>query len=109
MFSFTFRQLLGLGAGVALFAACSSGEAAVQLIEPVESTTTVSDDVVTDMSTSSTTSSTLPVDICTGDESRAIASVIEAQTAAISRRDFVGALSYSSSAFRIFLFSSSSG
>jgi hypothetical protein len=100
MFSFTFRQLLGLGASAALFAACSSGEAAVQLIEPVESTTTVSDDVVTDMSTSSTTSSTLPVDICTADESRAIASVIEAQTAAISQRDFVAALSYSSSAFR---------
>ena len=97
MFSRSFRQLLGCLAGTALLVACSSGEDAVQPVETSEPpTTTVSEDVTADTSTSST----IPDAGCTAAESGAITTVIEAQTAAISQRDFVGALSYSSSAFR---------
>ena len=96
MTSHLHRCFFGLAALTFVVAGCAGSIDGAETAEVAESSTTVT--VVE--TTVPTTSSTVPQATCPEDESGELRAVIEAQTFAISQRDFVAALSYSSASFR---------
>ena len=91
-----YRRFFSLTALSLVFAGCAGKDSGIKTVETTGTSTTVT--VVE--TTVPTTSSTVPVDTCPEDESDELQAVIEAQTFAISQRDFVAALSFSSTSFR---------
>ena len=96
MTSHLHRCYFGLAAITLVIAGCAEGSDVAETAAVAESSTTVT--VVE--TTVPTTTSTIPRATCPEGESVELKAVIEAQTFAISQRDFVGALSYSSASFR---------
>ena len=90
------RYFFGLAAITLVIAGCAEGSDVAETATVAESSTTVT--VVE--TTVPTTPSTIPRATCPEGESVELKAVIEAQTFAISQRDFVGALAYSSASFR---------
>ena len=96
MTSHLHRYFFGLAALTLVIAGCAGSSDVAETAVVAESTTTVT--VVE--TTVPTTPSTVPRATCPEDESVELRAIIEAQTFAISQRDFVAALSYSSATFR---------
>ena len=96
MTSHLHRCFFGLTALTSVVAGCAGSIDVAETAVVAESSTTVT--VVE--TTVPTTSSTVPRATCPEDESGELRAIIEAQTFAISQRDFVAALSYSSASFR---------
>ena len=96
MTSHLHRCFFGLAALTFVVAGCAGSIDVAETAVVAESSTTVT--VVE--TTLPTTPSTAPRSTCPEDESGELRAVIEAQTFAISQRDFVAALSYSSASFR---------
>ena len=96
MTSLLHRCFFGLVALTLVAVGCAGSSDVTETAVVAESSTTVT--VVE--TTVPTTSSTVPRSTCPEDESGELRAVIEAQTFAISQRDFVAALSYSSATFR---------
>lgn len=90
------RCFFGLLALSLVIAGCAGSNDVAETAEVAESSTTVT--VVE--TTVPATPSTVPRETCPEVESGELQAVIEAQTLAISQRDFVAALSYSSTSFR---------
>jgi hypothetical protein len=97
MISLAPRHLLTLLTGSLLLVACAASDTQTAPNAAVPSTTT---EPASPPTTLPAPTSTVPTAECAEDESTAIAAVIEAQTSAISREDFAGALMYSSRTFR---------
>lgn len=96
MTSHLHRCFFGLAALTFVVAGCAGSIDVAETAVVAESSTTVT--VVE--TTVPTTASTVPRSTCLEDESGELRAIIEAQTFAISQRDFVAALSYSSASFR---------
>ena len=96
MTSHLHRCFFGLAALTFVIAGCAGSSDVTETAVVAESSTTVT--VVE--TTVPTTPSTAPRSTCPEDESGELRAIIEAQTFAISQRDFVAALSYSSPTFR---------
>ena len=96
MTSHLHQCFFGLAALTFVIAGCAGSSDVAETAVVAESSTTVT--VVE--TTLPTTPSTAPRSTCPEDESGELRAVIEAQTFAISQRDFVAALSYSSASFR---------
>ena len=96
MTSHLHRCFFGLTALTSVVAGCAGSIDVAETDVVAESSRTVT--VVE--TTVPTTSSTVPRATCPEDESGELRAIIEAQTFAISQRDFVAALSYSSASFR---------
>ena len=96
MTSHLHRCFFGLAALTFVVAGCAGSIDVAETAVVAESSTTVT--VVE--TTVPTTPSTVPQSTCPEDESGELRAIIEAQTFAISQRDFVAALSYSSASFR---------
>ncbi|MGA0270742.1 MAG: DUF4864 domain-containing protein [Ilumatobacteraceae bacterium] len=96
MTSHFYRCVFGPVALSLVIAGCAGNSDVVETAEVTESSTTVT--VVE--TTIPPTPSTVPRATCPADESGELLAVIEAQTFAISQRDFVAALTYSSASFR---------
>ena len=96
MTSLLHRCFFGLAALTLVAVGCAGSSDVTETAVVAESSTTAT--VVE--TTVPTTPSTAPRTMCPEDESGALRAVIEAQTFAISQRDFVAALSYSSATFR---------
>ncbi|MGB1688656.1 MAG: DUF4864 domain-containing protein [Ilumatobacteraceae bacterium] len=96
MTSHLHRCFFGLAALTFVVAGCAGSSDVAETAVVAESSTTVT--VVE--TTVPTTPSTAPRSTCPEDESGELRAIIEAQTFAISQRDFVAALSYSSATFR---------
>ncbi len=96
MTSHLHRCFFGLAALTFVVAGCAGSIDVAETAVVAESSTTVT--VVE--TTVPTTPPTVPAATCPEVESGELQAVIEAQTLAISQRDFVAALSYSSASFR---------
>ena len=96
MTSLLHRCFFSLAALTLVAVGCAGSSDVTETAVVAESSTTAT--VVE--TTVPTTPSTAPRTMCPEDESGALRAVIEAQTFAISQRDFVAALSYSSASFR---------
>ena len=96
MTSYLYRCFFGPLALSLVIAGCAGSSDVAETAEVAESSTTVT--VVE--TTVPTTPPTVPAATCSEVESGELQAVIEAQTLAISQRDFVAALSYSSASFR---------
>ncbi len=96
MTSYLYRCFFGPLALSLVIAGCAGSSDVAETAEVAESSTTVT--VVE--TTVPTTPPTVPAATCPEVESGELQAVIEAQTLAISQRDFVAALSYSSTSFR---------
>ena len=96
MTSYLYRCFFGPLALSLVIAGCAGSSDVAETAEVAESSTTVT--VVE--TTVPTTTPTVPAATCPEVESGELQAVIEAQTLAISQRDFVAALSYSSASFR---------
>jgi len=96
MTSYLYRCFFGPLALSLVIAGCAGSSDVAETAEVAESSTTVT--VVE--TTVPTTPPTVPAATCPEVESGELQAVIEAQTLAISQRDFVAALSYSSASFR---------
>ena len=96
MTSYLYRCFFGPLALSLVIAGCAGSSDVAETAEVAESSTTVT--VVE--TTVPTTTPTVPTATCPEVESGELQAVIEAQTLAISQRDFVAALSYSSASFR---------
>ncbi len=96
MTSLLHRCFFGLVALTLVAVGCAGSSDVTETAVVAESSTTVT--VVE--TTVPTTPSTVPRATCPEDESGELRAIIEAQTFAISQRDFVAALSYSSPTFR---------
>jgi hypothetical protein len=96
MISHFHRCFFGLVALTLVIAGCAENNDVAETAGIAESSTTIT--VVE--TTVPRTPSTVPVATCPEVESGELQAVIEAQTFAISQRDFVAALSYSSTSFR---------
>ncbi|MGB0677860.1 MAG: DUF4864 domain-containing protein [Ilumatobacteraceae bacterium] len=96
MTSLLHRCFFGLVALTLVAVGCAGSSDVTETAVVAESSTTVT--VVE--TTVPTTPSTAPRSTCPEDESGELRAIIEAQTFAISQRDFVAALSYSSPTFR---------
>lgn len=96
MTSHLHRCFFGLAALTFVVAGCAGSIDVAETAVVAESSTTVT--VVE--TTVPTTPSTVPRSTCPEDESGELRAIIEAQTFAISQRDFSAALSYSSASFR---------
>lgn len=96
MTSHLHRCFFGLAALTFVLAGCAGSTDVAETAVVAESSTTAT---VVETSVP-TTPSTVPRATCSEDESGELRAIIEAQTFAISQRDFVAALSYSSATFR---------